>query len=154
MEENLLPSGFVHGVTKYRDDDPSQPHSRILTPVYFDRDPQKVLAVVDTGAPWCILSPDDAAAAGIDYQVEGESGNVMIIRGSTVNGWLCFGIPVHIEAAKGRGITVPSTVFIPELEPGQIWDLPNFLGLSGFLERIRFAVDPGNNMFYFGALEE
>jgi hypothetical protein len=42
----------------------------------------------------------------------------------------------------------------PDSKPGLLWDLPNFLGLSGFLERIRFAVDPGSNLFYFGALDE
>lgn len=154
MDKNLLPATFAQGVTTYRDDDPSQIHSRIIVPVRFNNDSQEVLAVVDTGAPWCILSPSDAVAAAIDYQNEGEWGHSLIIRGSNISGWLCMDIPVHIDAERGTGISVPSTIFIPELELGQIWNLPNFLGLSGFLERIRFAVDPGTNLFYFGALED
>jgi hypothetical protein len=122
-------------------------------PVRFGVDPEATFAIVDTGAPWCILSPTDASIAGIDYRAVGEEGQLLLIRGSIMNGWLCLDIPIRIDAIRGEGITVPSTVFVPELEPGQIWDLPNFLGLSGFLERIRFAVDPGNNLFYFGAME-
>jgi len=38
----------------------------------------------------------------------------------------------------------------PILKSGQAWSYPNFLGLDGFLSRIRFAVDPTENVFYFG----
>jgi hypothetical protein len=46
---------------------------------------------------------------------------------------------VHLElqADVGQNLTVPAMVFIPELEPGQVWNLPNFIGLTGLLERVR-----------------
>jgi len=44
------------------------------------------------------------------------------------------------------------TMFIPQLQSGESWLLANFLGLSGFLERVRFAVDPANCMFYLGPI--
>ena len=40
--------------------------------------------------------------------------------------------------------------FIPILEPGDVWSHPNFLGLDGFLNHIRFAIDAQENAFYFG----
>jgi hypothetical protein len=154
MSDNILPTGFAEGVVEYRDYDPSQNHSRIMIPVRFGDYPNIIFAVMDTGAPWCILAPNLASRARIDYYSEEVIDYVLVIRGSTMRGLVHTNVPIHIDALKGQGVTVPSTVFIPELAPGQVWDLPNFLGLSGFLERIRFAVDPGNNLFYFGALED
>ncbi|MGA9380505.1 MAG: hypothetical protein WBV73_17210 [Phormidium sp.] len=31
-------------------------------------------------------------------------------------------------------------------------DFPSFIGLNGFLERIRFAIDPNTDTFYFGQI--
>jgi len=83
--------------------------------------------------------------------VVGEPYENFIIRGVRYNGRLCSEIPITIEASQGRDLLSSGTVFIPELEPTQVWNLPNFIGLTGFLERIRFAVDPFDNLFYFGA---
>jgi hypothetical protein len=56
----------------------------------------------------------------------------------------------ELQADVGQNLAIPATVFIPELEPGQVWNLPNFIGLKGLLERVRFAVDASENGFYFG----
>lgn len=32
------------------------------------------------------------------------------------------------------------------------WRRGNFLGYEGFLNRIRFAIDPSDNSFYFGLM--
>jgi len=32
------------------------------------------------------------------------------------------------------------------------WPGPNFIGYEGLLQRIRFAVDPETNLFYFGQI--
>jgi hypothetical protein len=46
---------------------------------------------------------------------------------------------------------VDATAFIPDVE--EYWgDFPCFIGQIGFLERIRYAVDPANDTFYFGQL--
>ncbi len=55
-----------------------------------------------------------------------------------------------LQAAYGADLTVEATIFVPTLESGQMWAHPNFLGLDGFLSRIRFTVDPAENAFYFG----
>lgn len=49
-------------------------------------------------------------------------------------------------------LEVNATVFVPNLRPNEVWPYPSFLGLSGFLERLRFALDPSENAFYFGAV--
>jgi hypothetical protein len=149
--DDLLPPNFVQGVVSYLDRDPTQRHSRINVPARFD----SILtnAVVDTGAPWCILSPDEALELGISSADGDEWVSEFWLRGYRVSGRL-HRLPVTLEATAGNSITVDATVFVPELGPEQEWYVPNFLGLSGFLERIRFAVDPVNNLFYFGAIPD
>jgi hypothetical protein len=56
-------------------------------------------------------------------------------------------VPVTIEAELGTGIEFENTVFVPD--EGWPPDL-NFIGLANFLFRIPFAVDPRENLFYFG----
>ena len=48
-------------------------------------------------------------------------------------------------ADEGESCEVDATLFV-----SRDWVYGNFVGYSGFLERIRFAVDPGANDFYFG----
>jgi hypothetical protein len=50
-------------------------------------------------------------------------------------------------ADTGEPLDVPATVFVTPDWPG-----PNFLGYQGLLQRIRFAVDPESNRFYFGPI--
>ena len=58
----------------------------------------------------------------------------------------------EIAADEGDDISLTVIVFIPQLDPGEIWTLPSFVGLEGMLQRIRFAVDPETSLFYFGPL--
>jgi len=62
-----------------------------------------------------------------------------------------MGIGLEIEA--GENFEVSATVFVPTLPAGEQWRYPNFLGLTGFLERIRFAIDPEESVFYFSSVE-
>jgi hypothetical protein len=50
-------------------------------------------------------------------------------------------------------LDIEATVFIPNLSVDEEWLYPNFIGLDGFLNRIRFAVDPASNLFFFGKLK-
>jgi hypothetical protein len=72
------------------------------------------------------------------------------IRGYEFDGRLARG-HIVIHAASGDNLRVQATFFIPELMPDDPWNFPNFLGLDGFLNRIRFAVAPSENAFYFGS---
>lgn len=47
-------------------------------------------------------------------------------------------------------MTFDVTAFVPHLTPGENWPFPTFLGWHCCLERIRFAIDPAEEKFYFG----
>ena len=148
---SLGPDEFAQGATKYIDIYPGDRDNRIVVHAKFGLT-VPTWAIVDTGAPWCILSPEDSEGLDDVYRTKYTELKDFKIRGDSCNGWL-YRMPISLEAEEGTGITVEATVFIPELAPHQVWeDIPNFLGLGGFLERIRFAVDPEHNLFYFGAL--
>jgi predicted aspartyl protease len=108
-------------------------------------------AFVDTGSPFVILEPQIAEPLNIDRS-QGERIDNFNIRGDLIKGDL-LRMTITILAAEGRNLSVEATVFVPELTPSQEWkDLPTILGLVGFLERIRFAINPTNNHFYFGEI--
>ena len=54
----------------------------------------------------------------------------------------------RLIAEDGESLDIEATVFVsPD------WMAGNFIGYSGLLERIRFAVDPHTNSFFFGSWE-
>ncbi len=74
----------------------------------------------------------------------------MLIRQMRLDGSITR-INMTLIATFGEDLVVPATVFVPDSE--DMWgDFPAFIGLGGFLERIRFAVDPSDDLFYFGSL--
>ena len=102
------------------------------------------LALVDTGAPWSIVDREIAEEAGL-LDAEGHTISISH-RGGTTSGKL---VPttMTLVAEEGNSLTVEATVFVPKesLPPPT-----NFIGYSGFLERIRLGLDPQNNQIYFG----
>ncbi len=55
---------------------------------------------------------------------------------------------IEVLAEEGQNVEIGSTLFVaPE------WNGPSFLGYSGALDRMRFAVDPKSNRFYCGPLD-
>lgn len=111
-----------------------------------------VRAIVDTGAPWCVLDPDVVGdlrvAKPADYSPEIE----LNIRGINYRGKVSR-LRITIQAIEGENLDIEASAFVPTLSPDEVWPYPNFVGLEGFLSRIRFAVDPAENAFYFGSLE-
>jgi hypothetical protein len=101
-----------------------------------------ILAQLDTGAPWLVLHSDVAAAMAL---LDGDGPVVnLTTRSGMVTGRL-ERTTVNIPADEGDALEVEATAFVsPE------WTAGTFLGYSGFLERIRFAIDPQENMFHFG----
>jgi hypothetical protein len=100
---------------------------------------------MDTAAPWCIFQPE----IGFHLQrtfVPTEASVVLSTRFGRFGGRLYRGI-ITLPADEGEPLDVDATVFISPDRQG-----PNFLGYEGFLQRIRFAVDPENNLFYFGRI--
>ncbi|HEY2289684.1 MAG TPA: hypothetical protein VGM86_03175 [Thermoanaerobaculia bacterium] len=68
-------------------------------------------------------------------------------RLGTFRGGLYRG-PLFFEVFEGEPLDIEATIFVsPSWPPGE-----NFLGYQGLLQRIRFAVDPEVNLFYFGRI--
>ena len=137
-------SEFTTGLSSYLDADPGQRSetSRIHVKVEFDGVP--VLALLDTGASWSVLNAELAQDLGL-FEQDGEDTTISS-RAGKIDGKLVR-TATTLVADEGESIEVDSTVFV-----SREWPAGNFIGYSGLLERIRFAIDPSSNSFVFGAL--
>jgi hypothetical protein len=147
FKRGLLP--FATGVARYLDVDPWDripvQDARILVRVGLESGEGSIVAVMDTAAPWCIFKPQVGLSLRRSFVPVLEraalSTRLGVFQGSL------YRIPLRIEADEGETLSVEGTVF---LSPD--WDGPNFLGYQGLLQRIRFAIDPETNLFYFGQI--
>lgn len=144
----LLDSGFASGVTTYRDKYPGEEGQARIVVSAIPENWASTPMVLDTGAPWCILHPDIAAGLGIEPKAEYYSKEKISIRGDLHTGGI-IRMRITISADQGSNLVIEAPIFIPILQPGEIWSKPNFIGMNGFLSWVRFAIDPGNNSFYF-----
>jgi hypothetical protein len=101
-----------------------------------------ILAQLDTGSSWSILKPEIAEAINL-MDEEGQPQSLSTRLG-LVNGQLKR-TTITIIADDGNSVDVEATVFV-----SAEWTGGNFLGYGGLLERVRFALDPQQNFFYFG----
>lgn len=102
-------------------------------------------ALLDSAAEWCLLDP--AVARTLGYEPDPVQDRfILSTRFGTLTGRL-ERIPVVLPAAEGDSLSVEATWFV-SFE----WLGPTVLGWKGCLERIRFALDPGDESFYFGEL--
>lgn len=109
-------------------------------------------AFVDTGAPHPVVHPEIANLLDLDPD-SALSHERYQIRRDFVDGHL-HRLQITLVAEAGDNLDVEATVFVPEIRPDQDWsDFPSILGLRVFLEQIRFAIDPSEDRFYFGADE-
>jgi hypothetical protein len=110
-----------------------------------------VEAILDTGSPYAICTPKDARRIGIQSDTRTER-LTMVIRGVRMGGYL-HRLNMTFEATQGESLTIVATVFVPDAEWEESWgETPSFIGLSGCLERMRCAIDPDTDTFYFGPL--
>jgi len=142
---------FTQGAMYYFDHYTTDDLVRLVLNIYLANQQKPISAIVDTGAPWCVLKP--ALLEKIESRIEPirPLDRPLYIRGTAYVGWL-YHVPIRLEAIFGESLEVGATALIPELPPDEEWLYPNFIGLDGFLNRIRFAVDPASNLFFFGEL--
>jgi hypothetical protein len=57
-----------------------------------------------------------------------------------------FSVRLTFVADVGEPLTIET-----EAWAGESFDGPSLIGYSGLLEKIRIALDPAQNLFYFGA---
>ena len=118
--------------------------------VYVQTGNAQIAAVVDTGGAFLVIDPQLATDIGIDRSNAIADERIQI-RGYTQRGTV-HRLPLTLLAAEGEPLTFEATAFVPELEHGETWPLPSYLGWQGCLDRIRFAVDPADEVVYFGAV--
>lgn len=100
--------------------------------------------MVDTAAPWCIFEP--AIGKKIRDRLDVVRENALIdSRLGRFRGTLGFG-SLKVLAEEGEDLDIMVLMFLSPDWPGG-----NFIGYEGCLDRIRFAVDPYRNRFYFAS---
>lgn len=110
---------------------------------------QPASAVVDTGGAYLIVDPEVAANLRLERDRAIDRDRV-VIRGLACNGDV-HRVLVTFLATAGEPLSFEATAFVPELADGETWPLPSYLGWQGCLDRIRFAIDPVDEVVYFGA---
>lgn len=142
----MLGDSLVCGRSKFFDHphENEEPTAKIYVTVRFANFPEDQLAQLDTGAAWTILPPDLAKSMGAPER----SGNPvrLISRFGTYEGYLVR-LSFTFIADAGESLDTDGTFFISKDWPSKM----TFLGYSGLLDSIRFALDPQANHFYFGA---
>lgn len=101
-----------------------------------------IVAQLDTGSPWSVLHVEVAEAMNL-LDGQGEIATLQT-RFGPLSGRL-ERTQIRIVADEGRSLDIDATVWV-----SREWPAGNFVGYSGLLERVRFAVDPGTNTFHFG----
>ena len=104
---------------------------------------QDYLAQLDTGAAWSVLSSRVVRDLGIDARL-GDKVRLSTRFGSH-EGRLVR-VPFLLIAEEGESLESEGTFFVSNHWPVDL----TFLGYSGLLDSIRFALDPQANHFYFG----
>ena len=117
--------------------------------VYVGIETAQTPAVIDTGGAFLVIDPADV---GVDRATAIAEERIHI-RGFVQRGTL-HRVPLTLLATEGEPLTFEATAFVPELEHGETWPLPSYLGWQGCLDRIRFAVDPADEVVYFGATDD
>lgn len=100
----------------------------------FGSQPEE-LAMLDTGAQWTLIGPELIELLG-DELGEGLEAITMSTRIGRFQGTL-YRLPIRLLADRGTDVTVDATCCALKAWPG-----PNILGFTGFLERLRFALEP------------
>jgi hypothetical protein len=119
--------------------------TRILAQVRIG--PILTMAIIDTAAPFPVCAPDIARLIPTSTLEWIEPFTLLTQFGNFKGG--LYRMPITFPAADGDHLEVDATVFIPG--SADSWpDLPSYIGLTGCLERMRFALDPAANLIYFG----
>lgn len=138
-------TAFTQGRSKFSDHNKEAPErtAKIFVRLLVGDLESTVVAQLDTGAAWSVLEPRVANLLGL-LELD-EPVTILETRFGTKRGRLVK-VPIQFLADEGTSFEMEGTFFIcPDWPPGR-----NFLGYSGLLDSIRFAVDAQVNQFYFG----
>ncbi|HXU32325.1 MAG TPA: hypothetical protein VN851_17295 [Thermoanaerobaculia bacterium] len=135
---------FTTGSARFHDSASNhlEPGSKVFVRFRIAHLEHEFLGLLDTGATWSIVDWEIAVLAGLRPESGHRirySGRWGTIEGSVVT--CSFLLP----ASEGEPLEIQGSVFV-----STDWRAGNFIGYRGLLERIRFALDPQENRFYFG----
>jgi hypothetical protein len=136
---------FATGVCEYADTQPGvdEPLSRIYVPFQPEGDAIWHLALVDTGGHFFVPSPNVLESIR-DHLSDSFDVTYLMTAQGRLRGYV-HRHRITLIASAGEDLEVDVTVFA-----SAEWAGPSIFGYTGVLERIRFAVDPETNRFYFG----
>lgn len=107
-------------------------------------------AVLDTGSPYVVCSPELLNILELSPSDSIDKIPSFSIRGRRYSGYV-YPLVVSFPASDGETLDVEASVFVPDMNRPEEWgSLPMFIGLTGCLERMRFAFDAEGPDFYFG----
>lgn len=143
----LSGDSFTKGRSKFLDRVPGirEQTAKIYVKVQFGGS-EPAVAQLDTGAAWSVLGMDTIRLLGPSLDWLGPAR--ISTRYGVLEGRLAT-TPITFPADEGEPLTVTGTFFVSEHWPLDL----TFLGYSGLLDSIRFALDPQANDFYFGVQE-
>ena len=138
---------FATGSSRFLDARPGrrEPHPRIYVKFHPAGIDVPFLALLDTGAHFCILEHEI-----VDFIEDGLTERLDELTLQTAYGLMqgeLYIYPIVLLAEEGEHLEVDMNVFI-----SQAWRGPSFLGYSRAMEHSRFAIDPPSNRYYFGPL--
>ena len=135
---------FISGVSSYYEEDLSLDSNQTSVHVNIELHgnmPIATLARLDPATPWVVLNAELNSQLGLrpsSTQIELRT-VAGLMKGSLER------FPITLAAEEGNALEIEATLFVCN-----DWRRGNFLGYSGFLQRIRFALDPLRRKFYFG----
>ncbi len=144
----VLTGGLPFAAARVRFEDNLPSGEESTAKIYIKIEPDAlgvaVLAQVDTGAAWSVLEREVSEALGL---LDGDGPVVRLqTRFGPKDGRLERTL-ITLLADEGESLEFEATVFV-----SRDWPAGNFVGYNGLLERLRFAVDPADNQFYFGLI--
>ena len=139
---------FAPNAARYYEEDPSLESDQ--TSIHVEiviNGPIRIstFARLDPATPWVVLNSEWNNALGLGAQGPAECLQTAVGR---MTGTL-ERYPIVLAAKEGQSLEIDATLFVCS-----DWHRGNFLGYSGLLERIRFAIDPASRLFYFGSTSE
>lgn len=134
----------------YRPAAPAETTPRIILTVRIGSN--ETSAFVDTGGVYLLCSPEIVPHLNLDPD-QALSAERLLWRNHQLSGKL-YRVQLTLLAEQGHSLAIEATAFVPDRTAEVEWsaDFPSILGMSYCLERIRFAVDPASDTFYFGGL--
>ncbi len=147
----LAGEDFSCGCARFFDYDPENREltAKIFVKVRLEQLPFTLLAQLDTGAAWSVVDPETAEALDL-VERPGEPATLETRFGRRQGKLVPVTCSFLADEGRGDALETEATFFVADdWPPGRC-----FLGYSGLLERIRFAIDAQENLFYFGPADE